>query len=224
MGTKKKRRLKLRAPFALIITAVLFAVMVTILAGAFSAKDDETASVRPLDVTPPAQTVNPSTPEPIEALSLSMATSAAPVTPKLCPITEAETIMLAKTLYAESQVLEWRGDAFGMSYTARQAAVAWCVLNRLDSSTWGDTLTDVLSAPYQFAYSPDTEVTDYMLALAEDVIARWWSEKQGETNVGRTLPAKYLFFHGDGRENYFRLNYEHDGLYWDWTLDDPYKS
>lgn len=218
MGTKKKR--KLRGPLALIITATLFAAAITIFAGAFSARDDTAVSVEPSGAVTP---INLSEPKLADVQTLSLDYPAPTATPAPCPITSDEIVMLAKTLYAESQVLQWYGDAFGMSCKARQAAVAWCALNRLDSGTWGDTLAEVLSAPYQFAYSADTEVTDYMLTLAEDVTARWWSEKQGETSVGRTLPAEYLFFHGDGRENYFRLNYEHDGLYWDWTLEDPYK-
>lgn len=216
MGMQKRRRPKHRASFILSIMAVLFVIVIMIFAGAFNAKDNEAVFIESTQT----EDFNPSDSTEIKTLSNTRETSAAYVP---CPITEDETIMLAKVLYAESQVLKWNGDAFGMTYKARQAAVAWCALNRLDSGKWGDTLTDVLSAPYQFAYSPDTDLTDYMLSLAEDVIARWWSEKQGETSVGRTLPAEYLFFHGDGRENYFRLNYERDGLYWDWTLEDPYK-
>ena len=96
-------------------------------------------------------------------------------------------------------------------------------MNRYDAGQFGDTLAAVLSAPYQFAYSPETEVTTEMLDLASDVVSRWWAEKQGESDVGRTLPADYYFFHGDGRENYFRKDYLDSGVYWDWSLADPYQ-
>lgn len=140
------------------------------------------------------------------------------------PFTEEEIMMLAKTIYAESQVLSWHGDQYGVSYQARQAAVAWCALNRYDAGGFGDTLAEVLSRPAQFAYREDTPLTDEMLSLARDVIYRWQRESGGETDVGRTLPADYLFFEGDGKENHFRKQFEHTGETWDWSLSDPYKE
>lgn len=162
-------------------------------------------------------------PEPVPEVAVATVEPTAEVTPEPCPITQDEIVMLAKTLYAESNVLSWRGDQFGVSYKARQAAVAWIALNRYDAGQFGDTLAAILSAPYQFAYSPETEVTTEMLDLAADVVSRWWAEKQGEPDVGRTLPADYYFFHGDGRENYFRKDYLDSGVYWDWSLADPYQ-
>jgi hypothetical protein len=62
-----------------------------------------------------------------------------------------------------------------------------------------------------------------MMRLAEDVVDRWWEERQGAQDVGRTLPVDYLFFDGDGRENYFRKEYERTEEVWDWSLPDPYQ-
>lgn len=152
---------------------------------------------------------------PIQVESTSVAT------PEPCPVTGEEIVMLAKTMYAEAQVVYWNGTRWGVSYKARQAAVGWCALNRYDNGAFGDTLTDVLSTPAQFAYSPDAVITDDMLALAQDVVNRWWREKQGATDVGRTLPPDYLYFAGDGRENWFRQEYE-STTYWDWSYPDPY--
>ena len=42
--------------------------------------------------------------------------------------------------------------------------------------------------------------------------------------MGRTIPADYLYFEGDGKENYFRKEYQGDGAMWDWSLPDPYKE
>ena len=41
---------------------------------------------------------------------------------------------------------------------------------------------------------------------------------------GRVLPAEYLFFEGDGWENYFDTSFpvDVDGCVWGWTLPDPY--
>ena len=129
------------------------------------------------------------------------------------PWTYEEVEMLAKTIWAEAR---------GVPSTARQAAVAWCALNRLDVGTFGDTLAEVLSKPYQFAYDPASPVTDEFLALADDVLYRWYLEKTGVEDVGRTLPEDYLFFEGDGLENHFRKEYEKTGDTWDWSLPDPY--
>lgn len=144
-------------------------------------------------------------------------------TPEPCPITDEEITMLAKVLWAEAQVISWRGDQYGVSYRARQAAVAWVALNRYDRGGYGDTLAEVLTRPAQFAYDPATIVTDEMLALARDVVNRWWAEKQGDTVPGRTIPADYFFFDGDGLENHFRKEYERTGEVWDWSLPDPYQ-
>jgi len=141
-----------------------------------------------------------------------------------CPVTEQEIIMLAQTMYAEAQVLCWSGERWGVSYKARQAAVTWTALNQYDdeSGEFPDTLADILSYPNAFAYREDAPVTEELLDLARDVVERWWAEKQGVQNVGRTLPADYLFFHGDGSENYFRKEFKGDGSYYDWSLPDPY--
>lgn len=129
------------------------------------------------------------------------------------PWTYEEVEMLAKTIWAEAR---------GVPSTARQAAVAWCALNRLDVGTFGDTLAEVLSKPYQFAYDPASPVTDEFLALADDVLHRWYLEQNGVEDVGRTLPEDYLFFEGDGLENHFSKEYEKTGDTWDWSLPDPY--
>ena len=131
------------------------------------------------------------------------------------PWTYEEVEMLAKTIWAEAR---------GVPSTARQAAVAWCALNRLDAGTFGDTLAEVLSKPYQFAYDPASPVTDEFLALADDVLHRWYLEQNGVEGVGRTLPEDYLFFEGDGLENHFRKEYEKTGDTWDWSLPDPYEG
>lgn len=135
---------------------------------------------------------------------------------------DLEAVMLAQTMYEEANVLHWYGDKFGVSYRARQAAVAWVALNRVDAGGFGDDLYEVLTRPNQFAYDPDAPVTDELLELAWDVLHRWWAEKDGETGVGRTIPPEYLYFDGDGKENYFRIEYQGTGDVWDWSLPDPY--
>lgn len=122
-------------------------------------------------------------------------------------------VALAKTVWGED-----RGGT-----ATEQAGVAWCVLNRVDSPEFPDDVLSVVSQAGQFdGYDPSYPVEDGILALCEDVLARWELEKMGVGSVGRVLPADYLFFEGDGRHNYFRREYIGDGTTWDWSLASPY--
>jgi hypothetical protein len=114
------------------------------------------------------------------------------------------------------------GEAEGVTDTAEQAAVAWCVLNRMDAT--GKTLEEVVTAPNQFVgfYRVNGEVPEQFLQLAEDVLNRWRLEQSGVEHVGRVLPAEYIYFHGDGARNHFRKDYQSTD-YWDWSLETPYK-
>lgn len=155
---------------------------------------------------------------------------AAPPTPNYTPVpgqvTEpeetpaqdwsAEAEVLAKTVY---------GEARGCS-TTEQAAVIWCVLNRVDDECafWPDDIIGAATQPEQFhGYYAGHPVTQEHYALALDVIDRWQREKNGEADVGRVLPLEYLYFHGDGEHNHFRTEYT-GGQTWDWSLDSPYEE
>lgn len=125
--------------------------------------------------------------------------------------TENDAEYIAKTLW---------GECRGCS-TTEQAAVAWCILNRVDAA-FGDSVERVVTFPNQFlGYDEDNPVADEQYEIALDVLARWEREKQGETDVGRVLPPDYLWFHGDGQHNYFRNKYQ-GGARWDWSLPSPY--
>lgn len=127
---------------------------------------------------------------------------------------EAEYI--AKTLY---------GEARGCS-TTEQAAVAWCILNRVDdeSGLWPDDIIGVVTQEHQFAgYSQEHPVLPELYDLALDVLERWQREKAGVDDVGRVLPVDYCYFQGDGQHNYFRQEFE-GGPVWDWRLESPYEE
>lgn len=113
------------------------------------------------------------------------------------------------------------GEAEGVTDPAEQAAVAWCVLNRVDAT--GKSIEEVVTAPRQFVgfYRVSGEVPEHFLQLAEDVLLRWHMEKAGLEYVGRVLPAEYLYFTGDGVRNHFRKDYQSTD-YWDWSLKSPY--
>lgn len=125
--------------------------------------------------------------------------------------------LIAKTIYGEANVVK---------STAQQAAVAWCIFNRADSDDpyYPDTVEGVITQPHQFAgYNADNPVTEELYALAADVMLRWMAEKDGDQNVGRTLPADYIFFTGDGESNHFTNTYKGTD-FWDWSLPDPYEN
>lgn len=109
--------------------------------------------------------------------------------------TNPEAIYIAKTLYGEAGFLD----------EYERSLVAWCILNRVDEGLGGNTVGEVVSAPRQFdGYSSTNPVTQENYDLAVDVLERWEAEKNGEEDVGRTLPAEYDYFVGDGKHNYFR--------------------
>lgn len=123
---------------------------------------------------------------------------------------------LAKAVY---------GEARGCS-TTQQAAVIWCVLNRVDTDNGysPEEVINVVTKKSQFhGYDPNHPVTDEYYSLAIDVLSRWLREKNGETDVGRVLPKDYLYFGGDGTVNRFRTEWE-GGRVWDWSLKSPYEE
>ncbi|MEG1578414.1 MAG: cell wall hydrolase, partial [Oscillospiraceae bacterium] len=135
------------------------------------------------------------------------AVTEAPETPAEC---------LARMLY---------GEARGCS-TTEQAAVVWCALNRVDSEDpyYPDDIVAVVTQERQFhGYDPEHPVLPELLALAEDVLARWSIEGGCVGSVGRVLPEEYLYFTGDGMHNYFWTEYT-GGETWGWWLESPYEG
>ena len=123
--------------------------------------------------------------------------------------------IIAKILYHECR---------GCTKT-EQSGVVWTILNRVDSDLFyfPDTIQAVCKQKNQFAYLEDAPVLDDLLELAEDVLIRHHREANGEENVGRTLPAEYVYFWGDGFHNHFRIEL-YSRVYWDWSLPSPYED
>ena len=104
---------------------------------------------------------------------------------------------IAQTLY---------GECRGAETVAEQEAVAWVILNRLDAG-YADTVLGVVSAPGQFAgYSPDHPLWPELVEVARRVLTLHHREQMGES-VARVLPSTYLWFSGDGTQNWFRDSY-----------------
>lgn len=130
--------------------------------------------------------------------------------------TEEEVVMMAKVLYLECR---------GVPSDTEKACVAWTVCNRVGLDKFkGDTISEIITAPGQFAYSYNTPVTDELYALSLDVLQRWNAERNGEVYVGRVLPKDYTYYSGDGVHNYFRNNYDGGYSIWDYSLQSPYES
>ena len=127
-------------------------------------------------------------------------------------------------LISPSPILTLAPETEGIASDMEKAACVWCVLNRVDDPRFPDTVLEVLEAPYQFAgYSTDYPVLPELATLAADVLIRYHAERDGETNVGRVLPAEYLYFTGDGRNNHFTIGWK-DAETWDWCLQNPYND
>jgi hypothetical protein len=149
--------------------------------------------------------------ETTEAVTLEEEIQAAEIAAEI-PVSLYDAELIGRTIW---------GEAGGVKSEAERAAVAWCILNRVDA--WGQTVEQVVTKPYQFqGYRPWGECPQEHIDLAIDVLTRWAAEKQGKTDAGRVLPAEYLYFMGDGRHNHFATEYQNTD-YWDWSLADPYK-
>ena len=140
--------------------------------------------------------------------------------PKL--YTDEDTIALTKMLWGEARGVDvYKINGKCVSSKCQQAAVVWTVLNRYDAGL-EDTITDVVTARKQFVgYQSTNPVDEELKGLVTDVLDRWNREKHGETDVGRVLPADYMWFHGDGQYNHFRNGFN-SKVKWNWKLADPY--
>lgn len=114
------------------------------------------------------------------------------------------------------------GEGRGVESKAQQAALYWCVFNRVDDPRWPDTIAEVCTEGQFHGYSPSNPIDPELYELALDVYERWQREKLGDPNPGRTLPAEYVFFGAKGGVNYFRTEYDSFDNIWDWSLPDPY--
>lgn len=162
----------------------------------------------------------------IQKLALQSPVSELTIEPTSSPVSEStytdpilyytpdEVNIVAKILFRE---------AGGLSSDTEVACVAWVICNRVDAG-YGNTITEVALSPHQFAWVSDTPLYDRFVRLAYDVLNRWSIEKQYDTCDGRVLPSGYLFFHGDGSHNYFRMQYEDTGIYYNYNLQSPYAS
>ena len=109
--------------------------------------------------------------------------------------TEEEVRMVAQTLY---------GEARGCS-REEQRLVVWCICNRVDNGYWGDTVTDVVTYPHQFAgYGATYPVWPELEAVAKEVLDEWNADHEAGVLEPYATTRGYLYFTGDGTHNWFR--------------------
>ncbi len=207
---KRKRMKAERLRRATRFSIVFISAAVLISAGA--ALTTAGGSVGSQDV-PPQKILAISSDEPVaEAVKLTLHVDDEP---EKLVWSQAEVEAIAKTVYGEAMVT---GSDKEMS------AVVWCILNRVDSPVYPDSIIEVITQHKQFhGYHEENPMDAGIEALVLDVLGRWEAEKQGQENVGRTLPAEYLFFWGDGWHNYFTTEFQ-GGDEWDWSLPNPYDT
>ena len=131
--------------------------------------------------------------------------------------TDEDAIALAKVVWGEARGvgdLETRNGT--VSGDHQREAVMWVVLNRYDAG-YSDSIVGVIEAPKQFSgYKESYPVEPELLDMAYRVLDMWSAEKQGAEDVGRVIPSGYLWFHGDGKHNWFRDQYRGADGYWGW--------
>lgn len=126
----------------------------------------------------------------------------------------AEVEALAKLIYGEAGIVP---------STTEQAAVVWCVLNRVDDPRFPDTVLEVIEAPYQFSgYNPEYPVKEEFALLAADVLTRYRAERDGEENVGRSGGYQLRGHRRNGKTRRAGRNFDH--LFRTNLETDPYNA
>lgn len=113
--------------------------------------------------------------------------------------TDEDAEMIAKTVWGEARGCS--GD--------QQEEVVWCVLNRVDDDRFPDTIDGVITDLGQFfGYSASNPVDDDILVIVRRVLTVWATEAMMPAyDRERVLPAEYVYFSGNGRENTFTTAY-----------------
>ena len=94
--------------------------------------------------------------------------------------------------------------------TEAQRAVMWCIINRVESPLYPDTVVEVCQQPSQWmGYSADTPVLGQLYDLAVEVLEAW------ENGGARNLPEGCLWFDWNGNEAItFRTAFDSSGNDW----------
>ena len=96
------------------------------------------------------------------------------------------------------------GEARGVSRN-EQKLVVWTVINRLENGRYGSSLIGVVRARGQFhGYSSRFPVTEAIREMVIEVLEAWDRGEPAKVYPPFARTPYYLYFHGDGRHNWFR--------------------
>lgn len=90
-----------------------------------------------------------------------------------------------------------------------ESLLIWCILNRLDSHIFGDTLTSVIESFKFERYKPYAPINKHQYKLVIDILMRWTYELYCVGDVGRTLPKDYIYYYID-KNNEFQFKNSND--------------
>lgn len=115
--------------------------------------------------------------------------------------TDADADMLAKLVYREA----------GICSEDEQRLIAWTVFQRVDSTGHDfrnmNTISDVVTAPHQFAYDETAPIKDDIRQMCEVELEKWATGGTPPTVEPYAPTLPYLFFEGDGYHNWFRAEW-----------------
>jgi len=112
--------------------------------------------------------------------------------------TDQDVVTLARMVWGEGR---------GVSRN-EQKLIVWTVLNRLDNGRYGGSIRQIVTARGQFVgYRSSHPVTEAIRYMVVDVLEAWDRGEQAKVYPPFARVANYLYFHGDGRHNWFRPSF-----------------
>ena len=119
--------------------------------------------------------------------------------------------------------LLWGEDRENPKYM--QAAVIWCVFNRMEAS--GKSISEIVTNSQFQGYIKSNPLKEWAINLVRDVTIRYMLEQIGYKDVGRVLPREYLYFEQPPGKRFHvfktKINIDDpDTKIWNWALPSPY--
>lgn len=150
----------------------------------------------------PTRTPSPKptrTPSPKPTRTPSPTPSPTPIQPS-----EDEVNYVAKTI---------NGEAPGCTVT-QKAAVAWCIINRVECEYYPNTIEEVVTQYMQFhGYRESNVPNEEDIRIARKVLTAWLNGEE------RILPERFLFFHSSGKGYNIFTTGHREGEVWNGNMD-----
>ena len=97
------------------------------------------------------------------------------------------------------------GEARGCS-PDEQRLVVWCIMQRVDSEQWPDSITGVVTQPGQLhGYDPTHPLDETILALCDEELAKWAAGEEAPVHEIYAPSRPFYYFDSrSGNGNFFR--------------------